>query len=783
MQQPKSPLVWIVFFFIHGIFLGWVFNPSPLVVLLSICLYAFLFYLSHKTWCFYIAILLMGMWRIAIVQENSFPQIQEEKILIKIQGILVSTPFPLHWIPGQSEYEQFSKNPLFVEATHFWQNSQWIQANQAGIKIFYEGNPYSLKRGDFIQATGWLSIIPEPSNPGENNKRAFWKAKQIDYQMVVTQDNIHVLGNGGCPILNFFSRLRLRYIEILRESVGYKQGNIIAALLLGARRLLEEDTLENFQKTGLLHLLAISGTHVSIVAWLVYQALLRFLFPFQFCHASVIILCFLYAMLTDMQAPVVRSVIMISVHIFATLIGRKAFAINSLSLSAMIILWFNPLDLMQPGFSLSFCACLAIFKLYLPISSSYKETSSQEKKLYFSFFHYLKEANLVSWIAWIGTAPLLAYYFYQINPFGAVFTVILMPMVTMILALSILLLFSFFGMGWTALFLSYSLNKVVSWMEILVDLFAHFPFVCFSIIPPLLFFVLIFYFFILFCPFEKVSQYFCFLILFFLVFLSVCLRPMALSETEMTVLSVGNGGAIYIRLPGGKNLLYDCGSMDKQAGTKIIVPFLLQKGIFELDAVVLSHYDSDHYNAFDDLVSFIKIKKIYINKAFQEKGEKILDLAKRLSMEIIQAKDNSIAADLPGIVFLYPGQYLKIDSLQEDNEHSLMLLVDLKGTKILLTADIGPKSLGFFLDQKSISVDILQLPHHGSYVPQIENLVQNLKPKMLFLCAHGRFNIQKTLQFCQSIKIPLAKTYQDGALFFHFSPKGSYSWKGFKNKE
>ncbi len=771
MSHEHSPLVLVAFFFLSGIFLGWICSISTLVIFLCICLYSLVFFFSGKAWCFYLAILLMGMWRTTLVQQNPIPMIQEEKILIKVQGVISSTPLPLHWIPGDKEYERLSKNFFLVKTARILQNEGWLET-QKTVKVIFQGNPYDLRRGYLVEIFGWLSSIPKPSNPGESDMQGFWKANGVDYQMIVAEKNIQVLETGqGCPVLNFFSYLRIRYIEILRDTLGIREGNMVSALLLGARRLLEENTMENFRKTGVFHLLAISGAHVSIVAWLIHQALLRLLLPFSLCRVAVLLVCLAYSFLADLQTPVVRSTIMISVHLLAPLIGRKPCVLNSLALSAILILWLNPLELMQPGFSLSFCACLAIFKLYLPLAFPLNQAHSKKQNFWSSVLHYLREANLVSWIAWLGTSPLLAYHFHQITPWGAIFTVFLMPLVTLILALSLLLLFSCLGTGWPLLLLSFALSKTVVFMENMVEIFALFPYVCFSLVPPMLFFILLFYIFLIFFCFDDFKKYIYFSIIFSMVFGSVFLRPVFQKNYEMTVLNVGNGGAIYIYLPEGKHILYDCGSMNSQAGKRIIVPFLLERGIFQLDCVILSHYDSDHYNAFPDVLSFFRVKKLYINQAFARNGQKILELAQKFSVQIHEAKDNHRDKEFPGITFLYPGEHLPQETWRQDNEHSLMLLLEIRNQKALLTADIGSKGLQIFLQKSHTPVDILQLPHHGSYIPELAPLLHKLQPKTLFICSHGRLNQSKTLKLCEKSQIPLFQTHKDGAILFSFCSK------------
>ena len=142
--------------------------------------------------------------------------------------------------------------------------------------------------------------------------------------LVSNAENIRILRRyQGAWILNFFNRLRLRYIEMLRDLLGKRQGNLIAALLLGARRLLSFKTVERFRFAGVIHLLAISGLHISIVTFLIYQALRRIMLPRAFCQVLLMISSALYALLTELQPPVVRAVLMIWIYLLSCRIGRS----------------------------------------------------------------------------------------------------------------------------------------------------------------------------------------------------------------------------------------------------------------------------------------------------------------------------------------------------------------------------------------------------------------------------------------------------------------------------
>ena len=207
--------------------------------------------------------------------------------------------------------------------------------------------------------------------------------------------------------------------------------SVSSALLLGQKSTLDKETKKGYARAGVSHLLALSGMHLGIIYGLLYMLFIRRIRFSEwrwFWLPPILLTIWGYVFIAGMPVSLVRAAIMFSIATIATLAQADTPPLHILALSALIILLFSPATLYQIGFQLSFIAVFFIMVLYQPL---------REK---FGLRNKIADLMLLSVVAQLGTAPLSIYYFHTLPLLGAIVSIILIPLTTVIIYLGLLLL-------------------------------------------------------------------------------------------------------------------------------------------------------------------------------------------------------------------------------------------------------------------------------------------------------------------------------------------------------
>jgi len=252
-----------------------------------------------------------------------------------------------------------------------------------------------------------------------------------------------------------YRRILLNHLrEIIPDEKSFEVG---AALLLGYTQHLDKDVRQTFAATGTSHILSISGLHFSIIYGIMYF-LLSFLGNSKkgrsARQAIILPLMWVFVFLTGMEPPVIRAAVMISLWGFGNAFLFKSFTINTVGAAAFFMLLYNPFNIFDVGFQLSFLAVLAILLINPYLVILYKSRNP--------IIQYIWELTCVSISAQLGTAPLSMYYFHQFPIFFLFTNLFAIPMTAVLMGLlpvSLLLHFLLGNHSW----LMYPLNKSLNW--------------------------------------------------------------------------------------------------------------------------------------------------------------------------------------------------------------------------------------------------------------------------------------------------------------------------------
>ena len=632
--------------------------------------------------------------------------------------------------------------------------------------------------GSRVRISGSFSLYTETTNIGQFDARNYYAARKIYGQVkkaaIVYTEPPNIIGRGK----ECLWQLRRHLAETFLEVYGEENGALLAAMLLGERTFLSEETQSLYKAAGTLHVIAVSGLHISLLGLGLYR-LLRRIFDAQAPAAVISVLCMAaYVFLVGNPPSAVRAFIMFAMGLLAGYWKRTLDTPTALSLSAAIILMGNPFYIGQSSFLLSFLAilaiavfqpalkeCLALINPYhFPLSRlldsrrAWRLRHLDPQKVTGGCHELLKKAGnglQSSFSVWIVTLPVQLFFFSEVSLFGIFFNLLIIPLMGVILLLGIA---GIFLKEIFHLFTFLTGSALTDWEITVISICRYAEGIFFAIIkaggsladrlsfamwtpgkPAYGKMLLAFGLLLLFCLLGNLSENgrtfpekFWKYRLGILLGVILLLAGYPAHNLQITFLDVGQGDGICMELPDGRVYLMDGGSSDvSKVGNYRLVPFLKAKGIRKIDAVFLSHGDADHING---IAGLLEEKQMSIDciclpaGAEQEEFVEIRDLARarNISVRTIQAGD---FWENNGAKFwcLNPA-----DVTASGNAASIVLYMEYQDFSMLLTGDLegeGEKSVAALLRSNAITgISVLKVAHHGSKNSTKEEFLRQCSP-------------------------------------------------------
>ncbi|MCJ7933478.1 MAG: ComEC family competence protein [Chryseobacterium sp.] len=305
----------------------------------------------------------------------------------------------------------------------------------------------------------------------------YLQRKNIEYQCYLLQG----LSSAEKRKVSFVDKIRQQRLEVLQKmDTGGMSGeakNFLKGIILADRTEIDGEILQDFNRSGLIHLLAISGTHIVVIFGIFYFLLVKMV-PLRFRHYAIVfslVFIWMFAMFIGFGNSVLRSCIMLSIYFIYLLLQRKPDLLHSLALSAFIILISDTQQLFDIGFQLSFLAVLGIFWFNQPLLKHFPKQDHYLKKIIFNTI-------TISISAQLATLPLVLYYFHQFSFISVIANFIIVPFSELIIVFSFLMtvLFAFqinFGyLDWAYDLVIRILLKAIHWFaEVDILFFENIP--------------------------------------------------------------------------------------------------------------------------------------------------------------------------------------------------------------------------------------------------------------------------------------------------------------------
>ena len=497
-------------------------------------------------------------------------------------------------------------------------------------------------------------------------------------------------------------------VEMLRETIRDRfravlpdapYAGILIALAVGDQHAIDPGLWHRFSRTGITHLMSISGLHVTMLAGLAY-ALVNWLWrrsanlplrlPAQ--HAAAMggfLAAFLYCLLAGFAVPAQRTLYMLAVVVAARLSAREISGSRVLSLALLLVLLLDPWAVLAAGFWLSFGAVALLFHI----------GSGRLGPV-----HWLLEWGRAQWAVTLGMLPALLALFQQFSLVSPLANALAIPLVSLVV--TPLALLGSLPLLDPLLFLAHA---VTAWMMIFIDWLAALPLAIWQQAAPPVWAVLLALAggLWLLLPRGFPSRWLG--VLAFLPLLTVLPPRPATGTAAITVLDVGQGLAIHVQTA-GHDLLFDAGpafSADADSGNRIIAPYLRAMGVRRLDAMVISHADKDHEGGAASVLAALPVALLKTSLSFEHALS-----AQPVPHEVCRDGDTW---DWDGVRFemLHPGA---APLSRKTNDLSCVLRVTAGGKAMLLTSDIEAVSEAALLDRHRdrLSATVMTAPHHGS---------------------------------------------------------------------
>jgi competence protein ComEC len=628
---------------------------------------------------------------------------------------------------------------------------------------------------------GSIRLPPAERNPGEFNLRRYYEANGIGFVMRVRgTDHLRVVRRKGGSVLfrELVLPVRGLILSHIDRMIGGEEGEYLKGILVGVRSGISRDTREAFVNAGVAHILAVSGSNVAVIALTLYVLFGALRVPRCVLEAVVAAGLIFYMLLTGSQPPVVRATIMALVFLFARMFEHRVNTLNSLGLAGFIILFMDSRQLFDVGFQLSFGAVFAIILLY-PKANRCISSLHLHGPIGRGMTWVLRLSAL-SLVASVGTLPLTAYYFEKVSVIGLLANIVVVPAAGASVILGVITVVAetvskpvaeaYAAVNWLLLHWTLVLTMGAG-SSPLAFLWTPGWGVA-DTIPYLAGVALLF---TIDSPGVRRKM-----VILFLATANLHLYVTAGVSREhddtlvVTVLDVGQGDAIVIRLPGRRTMVIDAGPRirDYDAGVRIVAPYLRRLGVSRIDLLVLTHTHSDHVGGAGALCRQFEVGSIICGSPLPpDTSLSAIGIVRRTEAGTMLSPSPGtriyvLSPGCPG----FPGHRRR--AMGGLNNSSLVLKLQFGSTSFLFTGDMEHS-----VEESVVEVygdflrsSVLKVAHHGASTSTTAVFLDSVRPRYAVISV-GTGNAFKhpsrvVVDRIQEHGSAVARTDREGAVIF-----------------
>jgi len=598
--------------------------------------------------------------------------------------------------------------------------------------------------GREITFEGNISLPQGARNPGGFDYRRYLAQKGIGAVVFAYPYAIEAGENiKGNILVRAGLNIRRRIVTVIEKSLPRQQAGLLNGMLIGYREGLSEEVQRAFSDAGLTHIMAVSGANVAFL-------IMPLAFLFKSIHlrkkyANPIIIAFLimFVFVTGFEPSVLRAVIMASILLISAVIYREPDTYSAIAVSCIILVAVNPYMLFNIGFQLSYAATLSIVML----SKNLKKmlTSARIPEI-------IADVLAVTLAAQIGVLPITLFYFNRLSLISIVPNILAGPVLELITVIGAMMAL----LGQISLILSkllgYLNNIFLSFVLFITRISSDVSFAAITTVTPSPVFSAIYYtavwFFLWYMPLKQIrlkqKHIAAGLSALAVLILVGSITP---GKLEVTFIDVGQGDSAFIKTCTGRTVLIDGGGstnpdIASNVGENTVIPFLLDKGVMRLDAVVASHPHSDHIQGLMAVLGRIKTGMLIIPSMDDESEFNQL-------LEIASVKKVPVFRCFAGQT-IWLDSKTKLEVLNPEagcscengsvNNASLVLRLVFGETEVLFTGDAEKEAeVRMIKELQNLSSDVIKIAHHGSSTSSDEAFIKKVNPKAAVISV-GRNN-------------------------------------------
>lgn len=751
----KRPVFWILLAFVLGEVIA-VFDLNiavPCIVLAIIVIRKIIIKAYEDMGAFVVIFftLIMGFMLMSneITTRNHIYDLKENTVIVqgkiyKIENTAFGTNIYLKGVEVENGEKSVSVKRIFV-------NTEKIP---------------NVKIGNIIKVRGKLRQFEEAANKGNFDSKKYYLS--LGFYGKIEAGTIEVINSDYSGIRQGLYEMRMEIIERLEKlcsdnkgifSIINNKNGIIGAIILGDKTDLDSDIKELYSVSGIAHILAISGLHISFIGMAIYR-LLRRRFRFLFSAAVSIPVVLSFGIMSGFGISTIRSIIMFILKIIGEVLGRKYDAITAISLAGLVLLVQNPFVVCNSGFQMSFGAIIAIV-LILPIVEEILNTDNKIIKVLSANFTISLVMN-----------PILAWNYYELPTFSFLLNIVVVPLMSVVIVSSIVGIFCsciMFGFGKVVIFPGCGILELYTFLCNIINKSSVTSIV---VGQPKVTIIIVYYAILLVVLFglknirtkytraekerniikketglvlekkakkerrikgQNVKLRLACIVGFLLLNCLIYYIPNP--GFYITFINVGQGDGILIHGDNGTKVMVDGGSTsEKQVAKNCIVPYLKAEGIGTIDYSIITHTDKDHISGILEILennnsNRIRIKNLVmpdINMKDDTYNE-LIEKAKLKKINVLYIKKgDTLSLGKTKIKCIYPET---TTTASDKNDYCTVLSVKNKTSKILLTGDISKEIEEKIKDDIEENYTVLKVAHHGSNYSSSEKFLKKVNPK------------------------------------------------------
>lgn len=693
---------------------------------------------------------------------------------VSVEGVVDTVPE----ITVTDDHTRQVRYVVHVERVKAEQADMALRASgKVRLSIQYkEDNTKLAAYGERVAVYGKVMELHGYNNPGQIDLTVALKRQNITARMSVQEQAIKVIA----PSAAYSWKVALAnwqdgIVKALQKVMPVNDAAILTAVLFGGYEGINKKVIDDFATTGLIHILSVSGAHIALVAglirWIGSRLRLGSLATVSIAALTII----LYAVMSGLTPPVIRSAIMGLISLMAVMLGRESYAPAALAASALGMLVYQPLLIYDISFQLSFGATAGLVFLYQRTVAGMARFPS-----------WSTGALAVTLSAQLGVLPLIAWYFNQFPVISFAANIIILPVVELVIILGLagVIVYTVIPAVGNIIFVLISL--LIGSIMMLTALLASVPYS--SVYMPSVGIAGSATYYLILAwvygwrplqlpgPYQLIEKWpgVCSFtaVIFIALFLAVTWYPRPLA---VHFIDVGQGDATLVITPHGRAVLVDTGGSfggsNFDIGERVVAPYLKHYGVTGIDYLILTHGHQDHAGGAAGVADDIKVNKVLLAREEYSPAVQAL-LRTKPAIAVIPAYTGQ-SFQLDDVVF-------RVDQAGGDggisgpgptgNEVSSVIRISYGQHSFLITGDLEASGEALLLAKGVPACTVLKVGHHGAKTSTTVPFLQALSPGFAVISAGygNRFGHPHpdTLKRLAEMRTVVYRTDKQGAIVF-----------------